>query len=119
MQAQSIVMQYHTFIVQIDTVVFIQLTQQMFYESILREPIQEYNMKVKREVVLKGTLHKEGVCVCVCVCVRERERERGRERERLCYPASISCAQIPRANGMAGHSCSTLTAVCSTARKGR
>ena len=67
MQAQSIVMQYHTFIVQIDTVVFIQLTQQMFYESILREPIQEYNMKVKREVVLKGTLHKEGVCVCVCV----------------------------------------------------
>ena len=53
-------MQYHTFIVQIDTVVFIQLTQQMFYESILHEPIQKYKMEVKREVVLKGTLHKEG-----------------------------------------------------------
>ena len=50
----------------IDTCTTNQCTQQMFYESVLQEPIQEYHLKAKREVVLKGTLHKEGVCVCVC-----------------------------------------------------
>lgn len=84
----------------------------MFYESVLQEPIQEYHLKVKREVVLKGTLHKKGVCVCMCVvCACACET--------LSFHACTPCVQIPRAAGVAGHSFSTLTAAYSTARKAR